>query len=185
MVLAPATRNSVTNKKARCSTELFRYSLISAAYVRRNSLRNHDFVCPFGLPSGFIRRPTRISIAGKMLSKPPFLRSPRYEKRGGGAEGQTRTVDTGIFSAVLYHLSYLGLCFYYRIRRGGCQGGNSLEQHFDACSTTAGGRFIVEGDMPSPWPSPRGRGKVASGGKCNPPTTKSPNCSITWAPCWR
>ncbi len=27
---------------------------------------------------------------------------------GGGAEGQTRTVDTGIFSAVLYHLSYLG-----------------------------------------------------------------------------
>ncbi len=27
---------------------------------------------------------------------------------GNGAEGQTRTVDTGIFSAVLYHLSYLG-----------------------------------------------------------------------------
>ena len=25
-----------------------------------------------------------------------------------GAEGQSRTVDTGIFSAVLYHLSYLG-----------------------------------------------------------------------------
>ena len=45
--------------------------------------------------------------------------------RVGGAEGQTRTVDTGIFSAVLYHLSYLGLAFYYRIRRGGCQGGNS------------------------------------------------------------
>ena len=40
------------------------------------------------------------------------------------AEGQTRTVDTGIFSAVLYHLSYLGRGFYYRIRRGGCQGGN-------------------------------------------------------------
>ena len=39
------------------------------------------------------------------------------------AEGQTRTVDTGIFSAVLYHLSYLGRDFYYRIRRGGCQGG--------------------------------------------------------------
>ena len=37
------------------------------------------------------------------------------------AEGQTRTVDTGIFSAVLYHLSYLGRDFYYRIRRGGCQ----------------------------------------------------------------
>ena len=41
------------------------------------------------------------------------------------AEGQTRTVDTGIFSAVLYHLSYLGRDFYYRIRRGGCQGGKS------------------------------------------------------------
>ena len=32
-----------------------------------------------------------------------------------GAEGQTRTVDTGIFSAVLYHLSYLGSSFYYQI----------------------------------------------------------------------
>ena len=27
---------------------------------------------------------------------------------GAGAEGQNRTVDTGIFSAVLYQLSYLG-----------------------------------------------------------------------------
>ena len=32
-----------------------------------------------------------------------------------GAEGQTRTVDTGIFSAVLYHLSYLGSSYYYQI----------------------------------------------------------------------
>ena len=32
-----------------------------------------------------------------------------------GAEGQTRTVDTGIFSAVLYHLSYLGSSVYYQI----------------------------------------------------------------------
>ena len=32
-----------------------------------------------------------------------------------GAEGQTRTVDTGIFSAVLYHLSYLGSRIYYQI----------------------------------------------------------------------
>ena len=30
----------------------------------------------------------------------------------GGAEGQSRTVDTGIFSAVLYHLSYLGRYIY-------------------------------------------------------------------------
>ena|GEM_PF-3709758 len=33
----------------------------------------------------------------------------KFGREGGnGAEGQTRTVDTGIFSAVLYHLSYLG-----------------------------------------------------------------------------
>ena len=32
----------------------------------------------------------------------------------GGAEGQTRTVDTGIFSAVLYHLSYLGGLIYLK-----------------------------------------------------------------------
>ena len=32
-----------------------------------------------------------------------------------GAEGQTRTVDTGIFSAVLYHLSYLGSRIHYQI----------------------------------------------------------------------
>ena len=31
------------------------------------------------------------------------------KKAKKGAEGQTRTVDTGIFSAVLYRLSYLGL----------------------------------------------------------------------------
>ena len=43
------------------------------------------------------------------------------------AEGQTRTVDTGIFSAVLYHLSYLGWEYYYRIRRGTCQDKESVE----------------------------------------------------------
>ncbi len=37
------------------------------------------------------------------------------------AEGQTRTVDTGIFSAVLYHLSYLGYKVNYRIHRDDCQ----------------------------------------------------------------
>ena len=36
-------------------------------------------------------------------------------KANNGAEGQTRTVDTGIFSAVLYHLSYLGSSVYYQI----------------------------------------------------------------------
>ena len=30
------------------------------------------------------------------------------EIKSAGAEGQNRTVDTGIFSAVLYQLSYLG-----------------------------------------------------------------------------
>ena len=44
----------------------------------------------------------------------------------GGAEGQTRTVDTGIFSAVLYHLSYLGRDTYLKTGAGGCQGEGRL-----------------------------------------------------------
>ena len=43
--------------------------------------------------------------------------------RKNGAEGQTRTVDTGIFSAVLYHLSYLGREQYLKAVAVGCQGG--------------------------------------------------------------
>ena len=36
------------------------------------------------------------------------FRHEKEEIRSAGAEGQNRTVDTGIFSAVLYQLSYLG-----------------------------------------------------------------------------
>ena len=61
------------------------------------------------------------------------------------AEGQTRTVDTGIFSAVLYHLSYLGLLFYYRIRLVGCQGGKSPDDAQPHVRQRADGRFIVGG----------------------------------------
>ncbi len=43
-----------------------------------------------------------------------------------GAEGQTRTVDTGIFSAVLYHLSYLGQQLYIKATFLACQGGPSF-----------------------------------------------------------
>ena len=32
-----------------------------------------------------------------------------FSIRNGGAEGQTRTADTWIFSPLLYHLSYLGI----------------------------------------------------------------------------
>ncbi len=43
----------------------------------------------------------------------PLINGPSPEPiLGGGAEGQNRTVDTGIFSAVLYQLSYLGKCPY-------------------------------------------------------------------------
>ena len=38
------------------------------------------------------------------------------------AEGQSRTGDTGIFSAVLYHLSYLGINAYGKRPPHGCQG---------------------------------------------------------------
>ena len=57
-------------------------------------------------------------FAGKIAGMAQIL---RVGSRGialgevGGAEGQTRTVDTGIFSAVLYHLSYLGSSDYYQI----------------------------------------------------------------------
>ena len=47
----------------------------------------------------------------KMEERRRLERAISYEiedMSGNGAEGQTRTVDTGIFSAVLYHLSYLG-----------------------------------------------------------------------------
>ena len=37
------------------------------------------------------------------------------------AEGQSRTGDTGIFSAVLYHLSYLGFNTYGKRAPYGCQ----------------------------------------------------------------
>ena len=40
----------------------------------------------------------------RSILRPVSKPVPRFD----GAEGQTRTVDTGIFSAVLYHLSYLG-----------------------------------------------------------------------------
>ena len=42
-----------------------------------------------------------------------------------GAEGQTRTADTWIFSPLLYQLSYLGLEFNRRRVRGGPQAGRS------------------------------------------------------------
>ena len=48
-----------------------------------------------------------------MPSNQSRWRIRKGEQREGpgeyGAEGQNRTVDTGIFSAVLYQLSYLGL----------------------------------------------------------------------------
>ena len=57
--------------------------------------------------------------------KPPFVSgfcSQQVREIGGGAEGQTRTVDTGIFSAVLYHLSYLGRKTYLKAATADCQG---------------------------------------------------------------
>ena len=44
---------------------------------------------------------------------------------GRRAEGQTRTVDTGIFSAVLYHLSYLGRLIYIKCTQIDCQVGSA------------------------------------------------------------
>ena len=37
------------------------------------------------------------------------LTNPFFSLRSYGAEGQNRTADTGIFSPLLYRLSYLGI----------------------------------------------------------------------------
>lgn len=60
--------------------------------------------------------------AGKTVSltrQDRNFRSDGEVNRESGAEGQTRTVDTGIFSAVLYHLSYLGRVAYIKAHRPG------------------------------------------------------------------
>jgi hypothetical protein len=55
--------------------------------------------------------PATLSLARRCSTAEPLPLVPgRTSSRpaGSGAEGQNRTVDTGIFSAVLYQLSYLG-----------------------------------------------------------------------------
>jgi hypothetical protein len=49
------------------------------------------------------RRPKYIFTASAILKNMPWL-----FLSGHGAEGQNRTADTGIFSPLLYRLSYLG-----------------------------------------------------------------------------
>ena len=67
----------------------------------------------------------------------------------GGAEGQSRTADTGIFSAVLYHLSYLGLPSYRSWRGKTCQGelrwGQPMVMWRPFALLTLGGRIILSG----------------------------------------
>ncbi len=57
--------------------------------------------------------PTTLSLARRCSTTEPLplvvLGLPRLWLNLR-AEGQSRTGDTGIFSAVLYHLSYLGSC---------------------------------------------------------------------------
>ena len=47
------------------------------------------------------------------MQRPALLRGARALSRPriGGAKAQDRTADTGIFSAVLYQLSYLGVAY--------------------------------------------------------------------------
>ena len=52
--------------------------------------------------------PTTLSLARRCSTTEPLPHNSDPPADNKGAEGQTRTVDTGIFSAVLYHLSYLG-----------------------------------------------------------------------------
>ena len=53
-----------------------------------------------------------------------MLANPLFSLRKNGAEGQNRTADTGIFSPLLYRLSYLGMPereVTSNKRIGGCQ----------------------------------------------------------------
>ena len=59
--------------------------------------------------------PTTLSLARRCSTTEPLPHNSDPPTDNKGAEGQTRTVDTGIFSAVLYHLSYLGSSDYYQI----------------------------------------------------------------------
>ena len=52
--------------------------------------------------------PTTFSLARRCSTTEP-LPLAKGVVDAGCAEGQSRTGDTGIFSAVLYHLSYLGI----------------------------------------------------------------------------
>ena len=106
-----------------------------------------------------------------MLSKRPFGTSSATKTKKS-AEGQTRTVDTGIFSAVLYHLSYLGAHFHYRIRRGQCQGGGkslplSTGQPHDADKrlTASSGKFRFHVAMLN-TPQPATTGRIHDVGGC-------------------
>jgi hypothetical protein len=74
-------------------------------------------------PRRFMERKTRFELATLSLARRcstteplPLAATahPRPWRGVDGAEGQNRTVDTGIFSAVLYLLSYLGLQNYIK-----------------------------------------------------------------------
>ena len=47
--------------------------------------------------------------ASKKKGLPNLIDNPLFSFRKNGAEGQNRTADTGIFSPLLYRLSYLGM----------------------------------------------------------------------------
>ena len=58
--------------------------------------------------------PTTLSLARRCSTTEPLPLAENVVCARGWrcAEGQSRTGDTGIFSAVLYHLSYLGVVYY-------------------------------------------------------------------------
>ena len=54
----------------------------------------------------FLERVTRLELATSTLAR---WRSTRWAKPAYGALGRNRTIDTGIFSPLLYRLSYQGI----------------------------------------------------------------------------
>ena len=63
------------------------------------------------IPFEFQSRLVKARIARFPKSNPPATGVPlRHGSRKNGGQGQNRTADTGIFSPLLYRLSYLAVC---------------------------------------------------------------------------
>ena len=109
----PCRKGGLLSRKARASERPTDYRGPAAFQMERKT--------------GF--EPATFSLARRRATAAPLpLDSP---PRDAGAEAQTRTGDTSIFSAVLYRLSYLGAHFILCNQACRCQGWRDALSHHD------------------------------------------------------